>query len=208
MKQVQDHYFHKAKAEGYRSRAAYKLLEIQEKRRLLRAGMRVLDVGAAPGSWTQVAAAIVGARGAVVAVDLKAIDPQGMPTQVRLMECDLRDLDLQAFGGQPFDVVLSDMAPDTSGDPGGDSLRSIALCHALLDRLGSWLRPGGSLAMKVYEGGEYPALLKRAAAEFDECKGFKPKASRSESVEIFLVAKGFHGTPSTPLPPSSPRRGW
>ncbi len=208
MKQVQDHYFHKAKSEGYRSRAAYKLLEIQEKRRLLRPGMRVLDVGAAPGSWTQVAGRIVGPRGTVVGVDLTAIDPQGMPPQVRLMEADLRDLDLQTFGGQPFDVVLSDMAPDTSGDPGGDSLRSIALCHALLDRLGVWLRAGGSLAMKVYEGGEYPTLLKRTTAEFDECKGFKPKASRAESVEIFLVAKGYRGTPSAPLLPPAPRRGW
>lgn len=189
MKQVQDHWFRKAKQEGYRSRAAYKLIEIDAKRRLLKPGMRVIDLGAAPGSWTQVAAAKVGPKGGVVAVDLKVIDPRGLPPQVELVQADLRELPPEHFG-KPFDLVLSDMGPDTSGDPYGDSLRSCALCQDLLDRIHAWLRPGGAAVMKVYEGAAYPELLARARTLFEAVKGFKPEASRSESVEMYVVCTG------------------
>lgn len=215
MKEVQDHFFKKAKEDGYRARSAYKLIEIDERKKLLRAGLRVLDVGAAPGSWTQVAAARVGPNGLVASVDLKAIDPRGLPKHVSLLQADLNHLDAATFSsllgaGRLFDVVLSDMGPDTSGDPSGDSARSCHLCHALLDRLPHWLRRGGDCAMKVYEGGEYPALLQRARALFDEARGFKPKSSRAESVEMFIVCKAYRGPGENEGPRAAPARprGW
>ncbi|MBX3355888.1 MAG: RlmE family RNA methyltransferase [Phycisphaeraceae bacterium] len=189
MKEVQDHFFRLAKERGYRARSAFKLLEIDERFRVLKSGLRVLDVGAAPGSWTQVAAAKVGPRGRVVAVDLKTIDPRGLPASVELIQADLNELDSARFGDHAFDLVLSDMAPDTTGVPSGDSAVSVRLCNALLDRAEGWLRPGGSLVMKVFEGAEYPALLRRAQRLFEVAKGFKPKSSRAESVEMFIVCQ-------------------
>ncbi|MEY3021195.1 MAG: Ribosomal large subunit methyltransferase [Planctomycetota bacterium] len=215
MKEVQDHWFRLAKEEGYRSRAAYKLIDIDDRRRLLRRGDRVLDAGAAPGSWSQVAATRVGPKGEVVAVDLKEISKANLPPQVRVLRGDLRELSLDDLGGRPFDVVLSDMAPDTTGDPMGDGFRSARLCHDLLDRAALWLRRGGNLAMKVFEGGEYPELLRRAGRMFDEAKGYKPRASRAESVEMFIVCLGFNGTDGrietaddALLPKRRPSKGW
>jgi len=219
MREVQDHWFREAKAKGYRSRAAFKLLEIDRRKGILRKGQRVLDCGAAPGSWLQVAAAAVGPRGSVVGVDLKAIDPRGLPPCVSLLEADLRELDLDRLGGHRFDVVLSDMAPDTTGDPSGDHARSARLCHELLDRLPGWLEPGGALVFKVFEGGDYPALLQRARRLFEKAKGFKPPASRAESVEMFVIGEGYRPVeageaadePETevPLPPRrGAPRGW
>lgn len=216
MREIQDHWFREAKAKGYRSRAAFKLLEIDRRRRLLRPGASVLDCGAAPGSWLQVAAERVGPHGRVVGVDLKAIDPAGLPASVTLLAADLREVGLEALGGRPFDLVLSDMAPDTTGDPGGDQARSARLVHDLLDRLAGWLRPGGSLVYKVFEGGDYPPLLRRTERLFTRAKGFKPSASRAESVEMFVIGEGFRPAPSdadaaeTPeVPLAKPRpRGW
>jgi 23S rRNA (uridine2552-2'-O)-methyltransferase len=201
MREVQDHFFRLAKEEGYRSRAAYKLIEIDDRKRILRRGDRVLDAGAAPGSWAQVAAQRVGPRGSVVAVDLKAIDRSDYPPNVRLIQADLRELSLEDLGGRAFDAIISDMAPDTTGDPSGDHFVSARLCNALLDRAGEWLRLGGNLVMKVYEGADYPALLQRAGRLFQEAKGFKPKASRAESVEMFVICHGFKG----PRPQRAPR---
>ncbi len=215
MKEVQDHWFRLAKEEGYRSRAAYKLIDIDDRKRLLRRGYRVLDAGAAPGSWSQVAAARVGDRGEVVAVDLKEINRSGYPSNVQCLRADLRQIQLHDIGGRPFDVVLSDMAPDTTGDPAGDGFRSARLCHELLDRCVEWLRPGGHLAMKVFEGGEYPELLKRAGRMFGEAKGYKPRASRAESVEMFVVCLDFRGidgriptADDAALPKRKPSKGW
>lgn len=214
MKEVQDHWFREAKAQGYRSRAAFKLLEIDQRRRVLRPGQRVLDVGAAPGSWLQVASKAVGGRGEVVGFDLKSIDPAGLPPNVRSLVADLREVTLAELGGRPFDVVLSDMAPDTTGDPSGDQARSARLCHGLLDHLATWLRRGGTLVYKVFEGGDYPELLRRTGGMFERAKGFKPTASRAESVEMFVIAEGFRGeprpkepTPEEPIATSRPR-GW
>lgn len=189
MRDVKDHWFRQAKREGYRSRAAFKLTDIDDRKQILSKGDRVLDCGAAPGSWSQVAARRVGRRGSVVAVDLKAIDPAGLPENVILHEADLREMELDRLGGDVFDVVLSDMAPDTTGDPFGDHHRSIRLCNDLLDRVPAWLRPGGHLVMKVFEGEAYRDLLVRANGMFGKAKGFKPVASRSESVEMFVVCK-------------------
>jgi 23S rRNA (uridine2552-2'-O)-methyltransferase len=209
MKEVQDIWFRRAKECGYRARSAFKLIQIDEKKHLLRRGQRVLDVGAAPGSWTQVAAERVGHSGSVVAFDLKAIEPAGLPPHVSLLQADLEKIAVDALGGVPFDVVLSDMGPDTSGDAASDSVRSIRLCNTLLDRLPHWLRKKGALVMKVYEGGDYPALLRRTERLFDEVKGIKPDASRRESVEMFIVGKGYRGEPTAGLKATeAPQRGW
>ena len=210
MKEVQDIWFRKAKEQGFRARSAFKLLEIDERRRLFKRGDRVLDAGAAPGSWTQVAAERVGPTGVVVAFDLKEIDPRGLPAHVTLMQADLNALTLEAFGGTPFDAVISDMGPDTSGDASGDSIRSVALCNTLLDRLPHWLRVGGNLVMKVYEGGGYPALLTRTRSLFVEVKGVKPASSRRESVEMFIVAHQYKGATPGARPPATTTtpRGW
>lgn len=217
MRQVQDHWFREAKRHGYRSRAAFKLIEIDDKRKILKKGDTVLDAGAAPGSWSQVAAKRVGPGGRVVAVDLKRIDRHLMPDFVELLECDLREFDPRSLGIDRFDVLLSDMAPDTTGDPFGDHHRSIRLCNELLDRAATWLRPGGNLVMKVFEGEAYRDLLDRTATIFEKSKGFKPKASRGESVEMFVVATGHRPSDggssdedseplAPPRPPLSP--GW
>ncbi|MFO0782882.1 MAG: RlmE family RNA methyltransferase [Phycisphaerales bacterium] len=208
MKEVQDHYFRRAKEEGYRARSAFKLLEVMERYRLFKAGSRVLDCGAAPGSWLQVAAKVVGPDGLVVGIDLKEIDRRGLPRNVLLMQGDLRDLTIQdlppAAKGRFFDAVISDMGPDTTGVPSADSARSVHLCQTLLDKLPYLLKPGGHSVMKVYEGGEYPALLRTAKGLFDEARGFKPKSSREESVEMFIVCRGYRGPRNDPPPPRDP----
>jgi 23S rRNA (uridine2552-2'-O)-methyltransferase len=219
VKEVQDHFFRLAKEEGYRARSAYKLTEIDDRFRLMRAGSRVLDLGACPGSWTQVAARRVGDRGLVVGIDLKPIDRRGLPGNAVTMQGDINELTRESLPermeGRLFDAVISDIGPDTSGVPMADSARSVQLCHAILDRLPFLLRTGGHAAMKVYEGADYPALLARAKGMFDEARGFKPKASRAESVEMFVVCRGYRGPreeaaperdPS--LPARAPSKGW
>lgn len=217
MREVQDHWFREAKREGYRSRAAYKLIEIDDRRNVLRRGDVVLDAGAAPGSWCQVAARRVGPRGRVVGVDLKRMDRHLMPDHVDLVEGDLRAFEPSSLGIEHFDVMLSDMAPDTTGDTFGDHHRSVRLCHELLDRAGRWLRPGGNLVMKVFEGEAYRDLLDRAGGMFEKSKGFKPKASRGESVEMFVVCLGHRpeadldeaDDPHALAPPRpTPKPGW
>ncbi len=213
MKEVQDHWFKLAKQEGYRARSAYKLLELDERFRLLRRGDRVLDAGAAPGSWTQVAAKLVGERGRVEAVDLKAIDPKGLPNDVRVHQADLREITTESLGGGLFDAIISDMAPNTSGVPMADAAISCRLCHALLDRCPDLLKTGGSLVMKVFEGGDFPELLERAQGMFREARASKPKASRDESVEIFIWGKGHRGHVADDSAPAArtrptPGAGW
>lgn len=219
MKEVQDHFFKLAKEEGYRARSAYKLTEIDERFHILRPGTRVLDLGACPGSWTQVASRRVGDHGLVVGIDLKAIEKRGLAGNVVVLKGDINELTRETLPpkmeGKLFDTVISDMGPDTSGVPMADSARSVQLCHAMLDRLPFLLRTGGHAAMKVYEGADYPALLQRAAGMFDEARGFKPKASRAESVEMFIVCRGYRGPreaaaqPRDPsLPQRAPSSGW
>lgn len=229
MREIHDRFFKRAKEQGYRSRAAYKLVEIDDRKRLLRRGDWVLDAGCAPGSWLQVLGERLGPEGRAVGVDLKETDPRGLRPTVRAVVGDLGTVTLRELlgswhaerlgvpsaadalatragspGRPPFDVVVSDIGPDTTGDPSGDSIRSIRLCNTLLDRCGAWLRRGGHLAMKVYEGGEYPELLKRARTLFEDAKGFKPEASRSESVEIYLIGKGWRGPSPDSTPASDP----
>ena len=193
MREVQDHFFKEARREGFRSRAAYKLIEIDDRRKVLGKGDTIVDCGAAPGSWLQVASRRVGPKGRVLGVDLVDIDPQGLPDNVSVETGDVRSVDLSGMLGGRADVVLSDMAPATTGTPSADQFRSAHLCNELLDLLPGILRRGGNCVMKVFEGEAYPELLKRSGRMFDRAKGFKPQASRSESVEIFVVCHGFKG---------------
>ena len=230
MRELHDHYFRQAKSEGYRSRAAYKLKEVDDRRRVLKRGDCVLDCGAAPGSWMQVAAERVGERGRVVGVDLLAIEPIHDKTNVAFVQGDLAEVDdatLLAAAGLDvsdrrarFDVIISDMAPNTSGERSADHHRSIRLCELVLDRAVTLLKPGGNLVMKVFEGERSAELMTRTKQLFEHAKGFKPKASRSESFEMYVIALGYRGAGAAqgeastqpesnerPLPPDV-KRGW
>ena len=192
-RQIHDTYFHRAKAEGYAARSAYKLQQIQESKRLLRQGMRILDLGCAPGSWLQVAADIVGPSGRVVGLDLKPVK-LALPPQVTTIEGDIFDTPSRvladAAGGR-FHAILSDMAPNTSGH--GDAERSDELCRRILELLPDLLAPTGALVMKVLEGAPFPNLLKDTRTLFTKVKPLKPKASRDVSTEIFIIAQGYTG---------------
>ncbi len=190
--QASDPYFQRAKAEGYRARSAYKLIQINDKFRLLRRGQAVLDLGAAPGSWSQVVSGIVGAGGRVVAVDLQAIEPLPGVTTIQgdMTAPDVQAQAIQAAGG-PVDGVLSDAAPNTSGIALRDHALSIELVRAALDVARQVLKPGGYFVAKVFEGEDMPQLLVDLRRRFESVKPFYPEATRREGKEIFVVCKGF-----------------
>ena len=208
-RELHDFFFKEAKRKGFRSRAAYKLSEIDDKRTILQKGDFVLDLGAAPGSWLQVVAERIGEHGKVIGVDLKEID-DGLPNNVVTIQEDVTLLSPKNFDGKLFDVVLSDMAPSTTGTKTIDHHGSVNLCHAALDLSATLLKPNGNLVMKVLEGEAYPELLKRCANCFDTAKGFKPKASRAVSTEMFLVCIGRNEDMPKPLElaPTPPTAGW
>ena len=194
-RQLNDPYVRAAKQEGYRSRAAFKLIELDAKFHFLKKGARVLDLGAAPGGWSQVAAQRVGDSGKIVAADILEIEPLA---GVTVLQCDLLDaatpaLLKDALGG-PADVVLTDMAAPTTGHRATDHLRTTALFEAALDVAEDVLKPGGAFVGKVFQGGATGALLARVKKLFREVKHVKPPASRAESVELYLVASGFRGS--------------
>jgi 23S rRNA (uridine2552-2'-O)-methyltransferase len=203
MQRVQDHYFRQAKREGYAARSAYKLEEIDRRRGLLRPGMRVLDLGCAPGSWLQYAAARVGERGEVIGIDLRLVTVI-LPPWVRAIQGDVFETRPEAWAqtlsgqGQCFDLILSDMAPKTTGVPSGDAARSAALALRALElagmtlaRGGTLLRQGGALLVKVFQGARFPDLRQGFRERFDRVTVEKPKASRAESVELYLLGLGF-----------------
>lgn len=194
-RRVQDTYFRRAKAEGYLARSAYKLIEIDEKFHILGGARRVIDLGCAPGSWLQVTAQRTDPGAQIVGIDLKPVE-MGMPNGVKTMLGDVTRLNLDALPiAPPFDVVLSDMAPNTSGS--GDDLVSASLCRDVLAIVPTLLRPGGSLAMKILEGGETPGVVQEARAIFASAKLFKPQSSRDVSRETFIVAQGLRaGAPA------------
>ena len=207
---LHDHFFREAKRNGYRSRAAYKLLEIDDKRDILRKRDYVLDLGAAPGSWLQVASKCVGPRGKVIGVDLKEIDNLQLDN-VTTMQEDVSELSLDTFGDDTlFDVILSDMAPNTTGNRTIDHHCSVRLCHTALDIAATLLRPKGNLVMKVLEGEAYKELLDRCENCFAVAKGFNPKASRAISTEMFVVCTGRRDDmpSSMDVAPASPTSGW
>lgn len=190
-RQLHDSYFRKAKAEGYLARSAYKLIEIDEKHRILGRARRVIDLGCAPGSWLQVAVKRCPGDARIVGVDLSPVE-HPMPAAVRTVLGDvtkLRPEDLPDPG--PFDVVLSDMAPNTAGR--GDDLRSAGLCRNVLALLPVLLAPGGHLAMKILEGGDTPGVLAETKAVFEEARMFKPQACREVSRETYIIGRRYRG---------------
>jgi 23S rRNA (uridine2552-2'-O)-methyltransferase len=193
-RQLNDPYVRKAKAAGYRSRAAFKLIELDEKLHILKKGARILDLGAAPGGWSQVAAARVGDTGRIVAADILEMEPIA---GVEIFHADLTDAEtpalLKAALGGPADVVLSDMAASTTGHRATDHLRTIALLEAALDVALDMLKPGGVFIGKAFQGGATGDLLARIKQAFTDVRHVKPPASRAESVELYLVASGFKG---------------
>jgi 23S rRNA (uridine2552-2'-O)-methyltransferase len=193
-RQLNDPYVRDAKIKGYRSRAAFKLIELDSRFHVLRKGTRVLDLGAAPGGWSQVAVARVGEEGNVVAVDILEMEPIA---GAEILQADLLDAEtparLKAALGGPADVVLSDMAAPTTGHRTTDHLRTTALLEAALDMAEAVLKPGGVFVGKTFQGGASSALLSRIKQRFASVKHVKPPASRAESVELYLVAIGFKG---------------
>jgi 23S rRNA (uridine2552-2'-O)-methyltransferase len=197
-RQLNDPYVARAKSEGYRARSAYKLIEIDDRYHLLGPGKRIVDLGAAPGGWSEVAVARTGSTDAdprVVAIDYLDMDP--IPGVIVLKK-DFLDDDAPAvleaaLGGQPADVVLSDMAAPTTGHRQTDHLRTIHLCEVAVDFAESVLRPGGHFVAKVFQGGTEGELLANLKRAFTSVHHVKPPASRAESVELYLVAKGFRG---------------
>lgn len=193
-RQLNDPYVDAARRAGYRSRSAYKLAELDDRFRLLKPGYRVLDLGAAPGGWSQVAAERVGSKGAVVAVDLLEMEPI---TGVRIFKLDFAaagaDQTVAAALGGPIDLVLSDMAAPATGHRATDHLRIMELCALALDFAETVLRPGGGFVAKVLQGGTEAALLQRIKRRFATVKHAKPEASRKESAESYVVATGFRG---------------
>ena len=189
---VTDRYVRQARAEGYRSRAAYKLLEIDRKDRLLRPGMRVLDLGAAPGGWSQVAAHKVGPAGRVVAIDLLEVTPISGVEVFRgdVREPQARALLRDALGGTA-DLVLSDLSPNLSGIPGVDQARGAELAELALELAGEILKPSGALLVKVFQGEAFAEVLTRMKQVFKAVAVRKPGASRGESRETYLLARGL-----------------
>ena len=197
-RQLNDPYVEEAKRRGYRSRAAFKLIEIDDKYRLLKPGMTVVDLGAAPGGWSQIAAERVGSaegRGQVLAVDLAAIEP--LPG-VEALALDVSASDAPAairaqLKGGRADVVLSDMASPATGHRPTDHLRVIALVEAALDLAEDVLKPEGTFLAKVFQGGAGGELVSRLKRSFAKVQHVKPKASRPESPEVYVLASGFRG---------------
>lgn len=190
---VNDTYVQRARIDGYRSRAAYKLLELQERDALLRPGMRVVDLGAAPGGWSQVAASLLGRNGRIIALDLLPIDPL---ERVEVVQGDFRDDEVlenlsTLLDGEALDLVLSDMAPNVSGLKAVDQPRSIYLVELALDFALTTLKPGGGLVVKAFHGEGFDELVKTMRRHFQRVVSRKPKASRPQSRETYLVAKGL-----------------
>jgi 23S rRNA (uridine2552-2'-O)-methyltransferase len=194
-RQLNDPYVARARREGLRSRAAFKLMEMDDKFRLLRPGAKVVDLGAAPGGWSQVAAQRAGATGRVVAIDL--LDMPAIPG-VEFLHFDFLDPAapdrLKALMDGPADVVLSDMAANATGHRKTDHLRIMALAEAAAMFAREVLRPGGSFLCKVLQGGTEAELLASLKRDFATVKHVKPSASRSDSAELYVLAQGFRGS--------------
>ena len=189
----EDPYVQRAQREGYRSRACYKLLEIQEKDRVIGPGMTILDLGSAPGGWSQVAVALVGHRGRVIASDILPMDSLA---GVEFIEGDFTSDDvfgqiLDAIGDSRVDLVISDMAPNMSGVNAVDQPRSIYLVELALDMARRVLAPGGTFVTKVFQGEGFDEIFRATRDSFGKVLTRKPKASRPRSREVYLVARDF-----------------
>ena len=196
MKQYRDHYFKRAKAENYPARSVYKLQELDSKFGLLRPGQKILDLGAAPGSWTLFAAKKIGPAGRVLALDIQTTE-QEFPDNVRFLVHDAFEDTPELLALMepllPFDLVISDMAPKTTGVKFTDQARSFELCERARDVAIRRLKPGGGFVAKIFEGPDAKAFQESLKPYFEKVRGFKPKSSRAESKETFILGLGFLG---------------
>jgi 23S rRNA (uridine2552-2'-O)-methyltransferase len=194
-RQLSDPYVARAKRDGLRSRAAYKLTEIDDKYKVFKSGSRVVDLGAAPGGWSEIAIKRVGAKGRIIALDILDMKPI---TGVEFLHLDFLDNaapnQLKELLGGPADVVLSDMAANTTGHRQTDHLRIMALAEAAVQFAREVLAPGGVFLCKVLQGGTEANLLAELKRDFESVKHVKPPASRTDSAELYLLARGFRGS--------------
>jgi len=190
---VNDPYVLLAKKEGYRSRAAYKLMEMDERDHLLKPGMTVVDLGAAPGGWTQVAAKKIGSSGVLVAFDILPMDPVRGAVFIQgdfREDAALAMLD-QAMAGRPVDLVISDMAPNISGIGMVDQARSMHLAELALEFATQHLKPGGDFVVKIFQGEGFDEYVREMRVHFEKVAVRKPKASRDRSAEVYMLGKGL-----------------
>jgi 23S rRNA (uridine2552-2'-O)-methyltransferase len=192
---VNDPFVKQAQLDGYRSRSAYKLIELNEKDRLIKPGMRILDLGSAPGGWSQVAGKLVGKKGRVLATDILPMDPvtnvdfiQGDFTEDKVVE------ELLAWlGGGRFDLIISDIAPNLSGIDSADQAGSMYFLELALDAVRKTLKPGATFAAKMFQGSGSDDYVKELRKSFEKVLIRKPAASRAQSREVYIVAKGYKG---------------
>jgi 23S rRNA (uridine2552-2'-O)-methyltransferase len=184
----EDHYARRARKEHFPARSVYKLKEMQQKYRIIKKGDKVLDLGCAPGSWLIYAAEITGPAGSVVGIDLQPVTLR-LPARVSVQRADACSLNEERLTGLgvDFDVVLSDMAPATSGNKAVDAARSFQLCQAALDIARRVLKPAGIFVCKIFQGAEFPGFLESVGSGFKEYQIFKPQSSRKASKEIFII---------------------
>lgn len=190
-----DPFVKQAQKDGYRSRASYKLLEIQEKDRLIRPGMSVIDLGAAPGGWSQVTSRLIGGQGRLIASDILEMDsiPDVTFIQGDFTRDDVLASILEAVGNSQVDLVISDMAPNMSGTPAVDMPKAMFLCELALDLASRVLRPGGDFLIKIFQGEGFDTYLKDVRQKFDKVQMRKPSSSRDRSREQYLLARGYRG---------------
>ncbi|AMA44653.1 23S rRNA (uridine(2552)-2'-O)-methyltransferase RlmE [Pseudomonas monteilii] len=190
-----DPFVKQAQKDGYRSRASYKLLEIQEKDRLIRPGMSVIDLGAAPGGWSQVTSRLIGGQGRLIASDILEMDsiPDVTFIQGDFTQDEVLERILQAVGDSHVDLVISDMAPNMSGTPEVDMPRAMFLCELALDLASRVLKPGGDFLIKIFQGEGFDQYLKDVRGKFDKVQMRKPSSSRDRSREQYLLARGWKG---------------
>ena len=184
-----DHFFKQAKKQNYAARSVFKLEDIDQKLKLIQPRARVLDLGAAPGSWSQYCSEKVGAHGEVIGVDLQEI--QLTLPNARFIQKDLNDVSLTELGGKPFDVVLSDMAPKTTGVRITDQARSLALCELALEVATETLKKGGSFCCKIFHSADFQSFRNQLKSHFEKVEVIRPKAVRKESKEIYLVGTNY-----------------
>ena len=192
---VSDPFVKKAQLDGYRSRSAYKLTELNEKDRLIRPGMRIMDLGSAPGGWSQVAGKLVGAKGRVLATDILPMEPI---KNVDFIQGDFTDEAVVAqlldwLGGGKFDLIISDIAPNITGIDSADQASSMNFLDLALDTVRQTLKPGATFVAKMFQGSGSDQYVKELRTSFEKVLIRKPAASRAESREVYIVAKGFKG---------------
>lgn len=203
MKKYRDHYFKRAKQDNYPARSVYKLQELDKRFSLFKAGMHVLDLGAAPGSWTLWAAKKVGPSGRVLGADIQSTDTHFGDNTVFMQEDVFeRSPEFEAALAEtgPFDMVISDMAPKTTGHKFTDQARSMNLCEEALYVATLYLKPGGHFVVKIFQGPDDQQYRESLRDHFGKVKTFKPKSSRAESKEMFYVGLGFKGLPDDHTP--------